>query len=158
MKPITWFVDRQVQQSKWCKETVPADVLGTSRPITIYRAPRRSNLIKFDWHGDKDTFCPPMWYDLAIGSGACGFACRRCFLMLTFRIMRDPWGPLIYDNVEDFEQATRHWLLASERRPQHTLGLGIDCSDSLLYEGVTGHARRLIPLFANPETNPQSVF
>ena len=34
------------------------------------------------------------------------------------------------------------------------LGLGIDCSDSLLYEGVTGHARRLIPLFANEATNP----
>jgi spore photoproduct lyase len=32
--------------------------------------------------------------------------------------------------------------------------LGIDCSDSLLYEGVTGHARRLIPLFAGAETNP----
>ena len=35
-----------------------------------------------------------------------------------------------------------------DRQPQHTLGLGIDCSDSLLYEGMTGHARHLIPMFA----------
>jgi DNA repair photolyase len=34
------------------------------------------------------------------------------------------------------------------------LGLGIDCSDSLLYEGVTGYARALIPIFAEQKTNP----
>ena len=37
---------------------------------------------------------------------------------------------------------------------RRNVGLGIDCSDSLLYEGVTGHARRMIPLFASEEINP----
>ncbi len=41
------------------------------------------------------------------------------------------------------------------RKPnRRNLGLGIDGSDSLLYEGVTGHVRRLGPLFAAPITNP----
>jgi len=44
------------------------------------------------------------------------------------------------------------WLL--KRTNRTSLGLGIDCSDSLLYEGVTGYAKRLIPLFADSETNP----
>jgi len=35
------------------------------------------------------------------------------------------------------------------------MGLGIDRSDSLLYEGITGHARHLIPVFANAEQNPK---
>jgi len=51
----------------------------------------------------------------------------------------------------DFEKAVRKWLRKPTRR---NVALGIDCSDSLLYEGVTGHARRLIPLFASAETNP----
>jgi DNA repair photolyase len=37
---------------------------------------------------------------------------------------------------------------------RRNLGCGIDSSDSLLYEGVTGHVRRLGPLFASPKTNP----
>lgn len=73
--------------------------------------------------------------------------------------------PLIYDNINDFEEDVRRWLLAESwptrqegrkrvgRTRLDTLGLGIDCSDSLLYKGITGHARRSIPLFANPETN-----
>jgi DNA repair photolyase len=57
----------------------------------------------------------------------------------------------LYENVLDYERAARRWLRKPNRR---NLGLGIDCSDSLLYEGVTGHARRLIPLFASAESNP----
>jgi DNA repair photolyase len=40
------------------------------------------------------------------------------------------------------------------RPSRRNLGLGIDCSDSLLCEGATGHARRLIPLFASEQANP----
>ena len=58
---------------------------------------------------------------------------------------------MVYENVADFEETVRRWLKAPDR---NNLGLGIDCSDSLLYEGVTGHARRLIPLFASPTANP----
>jgi DNA repair photolyase len=153
-KPITWYVDEQVTQGNWRQEIIPSEVVGLSRSLSVFRAPRKSNLIAHKWHGDGDTFCPPMWWDLAIGSGACGLGCRACFLMLTHRIKRDPWRHLLYDNTEDFARAVEKWLRSPERRPQHTLGVGIDRSDSLLYEGVTGHVRRLAPLFGSSNHNP----
>jgi len=87
-------------------------------------------------------------------------------------VMRDPNSPVVYDNVESFWDSVRRWLIAPDwqtdaltplgtkrrrmaRTHLDTLGLGIDCSDSLLFEGVTGHARTLIPMFANPELNPR---
>ncbi len=166
------FVKSQVASGTWREERVPASVLGTPRPMTIYRAARRSNPVKHSWHGSNKTFCPPKWYDLGIGSGACGYGCRMCFLMLTFRAMRDPSSPVVYDNVEEFWATVRRWLVAEEwktdavtprgnkvrrvkRTPLDTLGLGIDCSDSLLFEGVTRHARALIPMFANADLNPR---
>jgi DNA repair photolyase len=63
---------------------------------------------------------------------------------------------LLYNNVEDFCHAVQKWLMDPRRRPQHTMGIGIDRSDSLLYEGVTQHVRRLAPLFASPAANPKS--
>lgn len=153
-KPITWFVDEQVNSGNWKVEVIPADVVGLSRPITVFRSSRRTNLITYDWHGDLETFCPPMWWDLAIGSGACGLGCRSCFLMLTHRIKRDPLRHLLYDNLDDFSRAVEKWLKDSSRRPQHTMGIGIDRSDSLLYEGVTAHIRQMAPMFAGESSNP----
>ena len=155
-KPITWYVDEQVENGNWTLEVVPAEVVGLSRPLSVFRAPRHTNLVTYDWHGDDETFCPPMWWDLAIGSGACGLGCRACFLMLTHRIRRDPWRHLLYNNYDDFTKAVEKWLADPKRRPQHTMGIGIDRSDSLLYEGVTGHVRRLAPLFASPTANPNN--
>ena len=167
VQQISNFVELQVAEGKWREEIVPAEIAGTSRDLMVFRAPRKSKRIKHDWHGDVQTFCPPKWFDLGIGSGACGYGCRFCFLMLTFRAMRDPMRPLIYDNIDDFEADVRKWLVADNwhtdqegkkhvrRTHLDTLGLGIDCSDSLLFEGITGHARRYIPLFANSETNPR---
>jgi DNA repair photolyase len=167
VKSISRFVETQASSGKWREEIVSADVAGTPRDIIIFRASRKANRIKHDWHGDSQTFCPPKWFDLALGSGACGYGCRYCFLMLTFRAMRDPMRPLIYDNIDEFEVDVRRWLVAEtwhteqegkksfRRTHLDTMGLGIDCSDSLLYEGVTGHARRYIPLFSNPHTNPR---
>jgi DNA repair photolyase len=154
-KPITWYVDEQEGSGAWRLEEIPAEICGLNRSIWVYRAPRNSNLISYDWHGDHETFCPPMWWDLAIGSGACGLGCRSCFLMLTHRIKRDPLRHLLYDNLDDFIRAAERWLRAPERRRQHTLGVGIDRSDSLLYEGVVYHARSLAPLFADPTRNRQ---
>jgi DNA repair photolyase len=153
-KPITWYVEEQLAKGKWRQEIISADVLGLSRPLSVFRAPRKTNLITHKWHGNQNTFCPPMWWDLAIGSGACGLGCRACFLMLTHRIRRDPWRHLLYDNVEDFNRAAERWLRSPERRQQHTLGVGIDRSDSLLYEGVTGQVRHLAPLFGDSDRNP----
>lgn len=154
-KPMTAFVDAQVAQGTWREEIIVPDVSGLARPISVFRAKRSTNLITYDWHGDRETFCPPRWWDLGIGSGACGLGCRSCFLMLTFRTMRDPRRHVLYENVEDFAVMTEHWLRDPMRRRQDTLGVGIDRSDSLLYEGVTGHVRRLAPLFAHPDINQQ---
>jgi DNA repair photolyase len=152
-KPITWWVDEQVESGNWTYETLPAEVLGLSRSMIVFRAERKTSFISYDWHGDKDTFCPPIWWDLAIGSGACGLGCRACFLMLTHRVRRDPWRHLLYSNVNDFTHETEKWLHHPQRRKFHTLGVGIDRSDSLLFEGVTGQVRDLAPLFAG-ENNP----
>jgi DNA repair photolyase len=148
------FIDKMVREGIWQLEDVPAEIVGLKRGLQVYRAVRETNLITHRDHGDKHTFCPPIWWDLGIGSGPCGLGCRACFLMLTFRSMRDPMCHVVYENVEAFWQAVGKWLLAPDRRPQHTMGLGIDRSDSLLYEGITGHARQLIPMFADPQQNP----
>ncbi len=155
-KPITSFVDGEVARGAWREEIIAPEISGVARPITVFRAQRTSKLITYDWHGDASTFCPPMWWDLGIGSGACNFQCRSCFLLLTFRAMRDPHRHVLYENVEDFVRATEHWLIDPTRRRQHTLGVGIDRSDSLLYEGVTGHVRRLAPLFADLTVNQRA--
>jgi DNA repair photolyase len=152
-QPVTWYVEKQVAEGTWREEELPAEVTGLTRPVMVFRAARKTNLITYDWHGDKQTFCPPMWWDLAIGSGACGYGCRSCFLMLTHRIQRDPSRHLLYDNLDDFLRAAEQWLLDPTRRPQHTLGVGIDRSDSLLYEGAVPHVRSLAPLFGNAELN-----
>jgi len=152
-KPVDHYVQDMVRKGKWRLECIAGEVLGTARPIEVYCAVRKSNLIK-SWtnlaEGD-ETYCPSHWADLAIGSGACGFRCRGCFLMLTHRVKCDPSRHVLYENVEDYEKAVMRWLRKPTRR---NLGLGIDGSDSLLYEGVTGHVRRLAPLFNDPGTNP----
>lgn len=154
-KITTWYVEEQTNRGIWSIETINPDISGLSRPITIFRGKRATSLITYDWHGNSQTFCPPIWWDLAIGSGACGFGCRACFLMLTHRIRRDPWRHLLYNNCSDFDTAVQKWLLAPKRKTTHTLGIGIDRSDSLLYEGVTEHVRRLAPFFGDDTSNPQ---
>lgn len=151
---IDWFVEDKAKNGLWKQQTIPAEIVGLSRPLSVFRASRKTSLITYDWHGDSNTFCPPIWWDLAIGSGACGLGCRACFLMLTHRIMRDPWRHLLYDNIEDFVIESEKWLNHPKRRKQHTLGVGIDRSDSLLYEGVTEQIRLLAPLFGNEKCNP----
>src|SRR5204863_3476318 len=101
-RPIDWFTTEQARLGMWREEEIVPSITGLTRSLIVYRAPRKTNLIVYDWHGDKRTFCPPMWWDLAIGSGACGLGCRACFLMLTHRIKRDPLHHLLYDNLDDF--------------------------------------------------------
>lgn len=158
------FIDREIERGAWRPTMVPPEVSGMGRPMTIFLAERKGDLIKQAWHGDAQTFCPPHWADIAIGSGACGFACRACFLMLTWRALRDPLAPVVYDNGDAFERHVQRWLHSSvwkvdgkglrPRTVKDAIGLGIDCADSLLWEGITGHARRLIPLFTSALTNP----
>ena len=162
------FVQAQIAAGRWREETVPSGATGLARSIQVFRARRKSDLIVVKWHGDADTFCPPIWSDLAIGSGPCNLQCRACFLLLTFREMRDPRRHVLYDNLGDFDKAVRQWLrdprariskdlpssVATIAQRRCTLGVGIDRSDSLLYEQITHHIRRLAPLFGDPQLNP----
>jgi len=150
-KSFDWMVQQKVQSGEWRLELVPAEVVELPRPIEVYRTERKDKLIKPWINRAEATYCCEHWADLKIGRGACGFRCRACFLNLTHRGFCDPSRHVLYENVEDYKRAVEQWLKTPNRR---NLGLGIDCSDSLLYEGVTGHTRRLIPLFSNPSTNP----
>jgi hypothetical protein len=152
--PRTSFIVQRLTSGDWREGGISGAAAGLTRDLRIFLADRKSHPIMHDWHGDKNTFCPPIYWDVAIGSGACGLGCRGCYLLGTFRGMRDPHQPLIYENVAFFWHAVRRWLLSPGRRSYHTLGLGTDRSDSLLFESVTHHARHLIPLFADSVRNP----
>ena len=151
-KPFDHVVKDRVAKGQYRLQCIPAKTLGTARPIEVYRAKRpRSSIIKpWEPNSKDDSYCPAHWADIAIGRGACGFRCRACFLVLTHRAFCDPSRHVLYENIDDYEQVVRKELT----KPGLNLGLGIDCSDSLLYEGETGLARRLIPLFASEKTNP----
>jgi len=151
-KPFDHVVRTKVDEGEYRLQCIPADILGTARPIEVYRARRAKNNIIKPWEPNTNdhSYCPAHWADIAIGRGACGFRCRACFLLLTHRVFCDPSRHVLYENVDDYEVAVRKELL----KPGPNLGAGIDCSDSLLYEGVTGLIRRISPLFANEATNP----
>jgi DNA repair photolyase len=152
-KPFDWYVQERVGRGELTLEEIPAAVAGTPRNMEVYRAMRKGNLI-VDWQNkasDRE-YCAECWADLRIGTGPCGYWCAECFLILTHRVKADPSRHILYSNVSDFVGAAKKWLLSST--PKTSLGVGIDCSDSLLYEGVTGYARSLIPLFAAEKTNP----
>jgi DNA repair photolyase len=152
-KPFDWWVQRQVKRGLWKLERISAALLGTPRDLEVYRAsPAGPRISVFEAKAKAPDYCRECWADLRIGHGPCGLRCSACFLILTHRVKADPSRHVLYDNYADQEKAVRRWLRRSEAPP--TLGLGIDSSDSLLYEGVTGTARRLIPLFADPQTNP----
>ena len=149
------FIAGQVTRGNWRPATIPASVVGLPRDLEVYFAKRTSDFITIQRdNGDPETFCPPVLSDLAISSGPCGFGCRGCCLLNTFRSQRDPWRPVVYENVDLAWDQCRDWLADPLRRPQDTFGLGIDKCDSLLFEGVFPHARTLIPMFADPAQNP----
>jgi DNA repair photolyase len=151
-KSFDWYVNEKAARGEWRLECIRADVLGLQRPLEVYRAVRKTGLIRPWKRSDReDSYCPAHWADLRIGRGACGLRCRGCFLLMTHRVFCDPSRHVLYENVRDYVYEVRRWLQKPDRR---NLGLGIDCSDSLLYEGVTGHARRLVPIFASDATNP----
>jgi len=151
-KPFDHVVRRKVASGEYRLQCIPPEVTGTARPIEVYRARRAKNNIIKPWESktNDESYCPAHWADIAIGRGPCGYRCRACFLILTHRTFCDPSRHVLYDNVYEYENAVKKEL--NQQGPN--LGLGIDCSDSLLYEGVTGHARRIIPLFSNKQTNP----
>ncbi|MBW2308704.1 MAG: hypothetical protein JRG73_17405 [Deltaproteobacteria bacterium] len=150
-KPFDLYVQKMVGKGDLKLERIPADILGTPRDIEVYRSTRKSGFIS-DWKNmaEDASYCSEYWADLKIGRGAFGFRCAECFLILTHRVKADPSRHELYENVDDFYHAVKQWLKKPGQR--QTLGLGIDCSDSLLYEGITGHARRLIPLFADDKS------
>ena len=148
-RPISWYVDQEVRDGRWREEEVEASVVGLTRPLTIFRGVRKTGFIAYDWHGDKSTFCPPMWWDLAIGSGACGLGCRACIDQDTWiytdvgpvrvqelctRFQERPWKVLGYD--ENF-RATWTPLLAIASKP--------DPGNHLAIKLDTGHRVQVTP-------------
>ncbi len=150
----TPFVASKVASGEWREGRLSARDAGLPRDLRIFLASRKTSPIVPNSRPNRSTYCPPLYWDLAIGSGPCGLGCRGCYLLGTFRDRRDPYQPLLYDNHAFLWEAVRKWLASPQRRPIHSLGLGTDRSDSLLFEHVTGHARRLIPMFADPTRNP----
>ena len=150
----TPFVASKVASGEWREGRLNARDGGLSRDLGIFLASRKTSPIVRNSQPNRSTYCPPLYWDLAIGSGPCGLGCRGCYLLGTFRDRRDPYQPLLYDNYAFLWEAVRKWLLSPSRRPIHSLGLGTDRFDSLLFEHVTGHARRLIPMFADRARNP----
>ena len=57
-KSIAWYVDNQLADGSWREQVIPADIVGLSRDVVVFRGPRKTNLIAYDWHGDQNTFCP----------------------------------------------------------------------------------------------------
>jgi DNA repair photolyase len=151
----TSYILDHLSRGEWREGTISAAQSGLTRDVQVFYATRKTEPVVHDWHGDQTTFCPPLYWDLAIGSGPCGLGCRGCYLLGTFRDRRDPMQPLVYDNLAFLWEAARRWLTSPDRRPGHALGLGTDRSDSLLFEGVLGHVRHLARVFADPGRNPR---
>ncbi len=86
----TDFVIKQIAAGTWREAVLPAADAGLARNLRIFIAARKTSPVVHDWHGDRNTYCPPLYWDLAIGSGPCGLGCRGCYLMGTFRDRRDP--------------------------------------------------------------------
>jgi len=150
------FVAEQVRQGRWREEELPPEMTGLSRPLRVFLAQRRrKSMITHAEFGSAETFCPGNWYDLGLGSGSCGLQCRACFLMLTWRDWRDPHRHVLSENVGEIVVAVQEWLREATRRATDVLGVGVDRSDSLLYEGRVPVVRQLAPLFADPTANPQ---
>jgi DNA repair photolyase len=154
-KPVTWFVEEMVRKGEWKPVTLPAELVGLACSITIFEAKRKSNFItklEMTPEDSATTYCPTnLWCDLRIGSGSCGLQCRRCFLVLTHRIKRDPRRHVIYVNYQDFERKVDRWL--EDPSQGMNLGAGIDCSDSLLYDKYTKITQWLIPMFGGQKTS-----
>jgi hypothetical protein len=53
MHSIDAFVKSQAATGKWREETVSPELTGLTRPIRIYRARRKNDLVTHKWHGTK---------------------------------------------------------------------------------------------------------
>jgi DNA (cytosine-5)-methyltransferase 1 len=38
-RPVSWYVEEQVQQGHWREEVIAPEIAGTTRPLTVFRAP-----------------------------------------------------------------------------------------------------------------------
>lgn len=134
-----------------CK--IPHLVSGFRREMRVQWLTRESDFImSLPRIDDGWQYCPGNLADLQIGLPSC-HECQSAGLFLggdTVCRLRD-MPPIVYRNVHDFALATRRWLLDPDRA---TLGIGVQSSDSLFAEAVTGHVRRIVPLFASAKTNP----
>ena len=49
---IDWYVNNQMDGCKWREEVIQAEIVCLSRPLTVFIAPRKINLLTYDSQAD----------------------------------------------------------------------------------------------------------
>jgi len=128
------YVKRQLAQGAWRQ--------ATSNGFPVYLA-KRSGAFVEDFKSKGDNFCPHFKV-LGVASGSCWTNCHGCFLKGTFRKMRIPGEPVLYENLDECAtELDRH--LSKTRDSVFSDG---ERCDSLLYDGTDFPVTQsLLPVF-----------
>jgi len=94
----------------------------------------------------KGIVCPAFW--VLAWANSCPYRCSYCYLQGTFRFFEEP---VLYTNLGKLEEEVRAWLLDTSGPAVLNTG---ELTDSLALAGRIGLYRKLVPLFASPESNP----
>lgn len=129
------YIERQIRSGKWILHTLP-------NGLKIYWSERASNFIeKFESKGDN--FCPHFKV-LGVASGSCAIGCRGCYLLGTYRCLREPGKPVLYKNLGRCAEELEEDMLNSKEPSIYSDG---ERCDSLLYDEYHGVTRALLPVF-----------
>jgi DNA repair photolyase len=129
------YIEKQVRSGKWIPHTLP-------NGSEIYWAERSSRFIE-EFTSKGDSFCPHFKV-IGAASGCCAVQCRGCFLMGTFRVLRDPGKPILYTNLDKCAQELEKDIVLSKEPSVYNDG---EKCDSLLYDEYHGVTRALLPVF-----------
>lgn len=129
------YIERQIKSGKWIPQTLP-------NGLKIYWAERSSNFIeKFESKGDN--FCPHFKV-IGVASGSCAIQCKGCYLLGTYRVLRDPGKPVLYKNLDWCAEELEKDIINSNEPSVYSDG---ERCDSLLYDEHHGVTRALLPVF-----------
>lgn len=129
------YIERQIKSGKWIPETFP-------NGLKIYWAERSGNFIeKFESKGDN--FCPHFKV-IGVASGSCAIRCKGCYLLGTYRVLRDPGKPVLYKNLDRCAEEIEKDMLNSGETSVYNDG---ERCDSLLYDEHHRVTKALLPVF-----------
>lgn len=129
------YINKMIESGKWIPDTLP-------NGLKIYWSKRSSNFID-EFSSKGDNFCPHFKV-LGVASGSCATLCKGCFLLGTFRVMRDPGVPLLYNNLDKCIKDLEKSMFESEQPNVYSDG---EKCDSLLYDEYHGITKYLLPVF-----------